>query len=177
LNSRAAQREAIQTIDEKLSGVGKLDLIRGQPVYLADKSNKRKKLHEPDQAENAPGHLEKVKKPRKPKMNPEIGMEQNNQPQRWVAHNYQSLANPSTSTIPLAPAPTPAVDNVAVASSSNGNVTMLSRDPPRPAKKAKKAKVFTSYTYFPPGDSACPLCGGPKHQLRDCLVPKGGIEK
>ena len=146
--------------------MGKLDLTKGQPAYLVDKSNKRKKLHESDQGDTASGHLEKVKKPKKPKKS-EIPMVQN---KPWVVLNHQALANPSTSAIQIISVPPPAIDTTAMAGSSNGPGTLFSTEPLRPAKKAKvSASSFA--------DSTCPLCGGPKHQLRDCLVPKGGIEK
>jgi hypothetical protein len=44
-------------------------------------------------------------------------------------------------------------------------------------RPVKKAKVSGTPALTSAGSGGCPLCGGPKHQLRDCLVPKGGLEK
>ena len=168
------QREAVQAIDEKLLKMGKLDLIKGQPVYLADKSKKRKKPHEPDQGENTT-ELTKVKKPRKPRKPRNITTMQIDllQPP-WKVQNHEALVNPLTSMTPAAPVLPPTVDATAVASSSKGPRSSFPAGPLRPAKKAK---VSAFSTFSPAGNNPCPLCGGPKHKLSDCPVPKGGVEK
>jgi len=138
--------------------MGKLDLIKGQPVYLADKSKKRKKPHEQGQGENTTERVEKLKKPRKSNMS-------------WRALGSNAFVDPLTSTIPTIPAPLPAVDATTVAGGSKGP------GPSGPLRPVKKAKISTPSTLPSTGGSLCPLCGGLKHRLRDCLVPKGGIEK
>lgn len=167
------QREAVQAIDEKLLKMGKLDLIKGQPAYLADKSKKRKKPHEPDQGENVTEHAGKVKKPRKPRKPRNITTMQVDPSQPWKALNRQSFAYPLTSTIQTVPTYLPA-NYTAMASGSNGLGAMVSMIPPR---IPMEVKISTPYTFIPAEDSACLLCGGPKHRLRDCPAPKGGIEK
>ena len=170
----AIQREAVQSIDESLLRMGKLDLIKGQPVYLADKAQKRKKPHEPDQSENTTQHVKKPRKPRKPRKVPNLTATQMNVSRRWeiLVPNHEAPVNALASTIPaILP---PKLDITAMASGSRGPGSSFSTELPRPKKKAKISSFSTIATT---GDSQCPLCGGPKHQLRDCLIPKGGIEK
>lgn len=179
--SQVVKREAIQAIDEKLSKMGKLDLIKGQPVYLADNSRKRKKPHEPDQGENVVGHPEKPKKPRKPRK-PRVTSIQTGLSEPWQILNRQPFANPlaptvnpliSTvnpliSTFPTGPVFPPA-PNFTMASGSSGLGPLFTTL--RPPKKAKKSALV------PAVDNVCPLCGGPKHNLGDCPAPKGGPKK
>lgn len=154
--------------------MGKLDLIKGQPAYLGEKSKKRKKPHESDQGENASRHLEKAKKPRKPKNPPETAPRWRNTPTQWQALNYQTFANPLTSTIPMAPAPSYAVHATTMPSSSKEPEPSLPVDPLRSAYRAS----VSAWSAFPSiVNNTCLLCGGLKHNLRDCPVPKGGIEK
>jgi hypothetical protein len=167
------QREAVQAIDEKLSKMGKLGLVKGQPVYLADKAKKRKKPQESDQGDNTTKHVEKVKKPRKPRKPRNMTTMQIDSSSAWkvVAPNHGAQANPPTwVTIPALP---PIAYATTMASGSKGPGTS-STDPLRPAKKAR---VSTFSTFPPSGDTVCPLCGGPKHRLGDCLIPKGGVAK
>ena len=166
--------------------MGKLDLTKGQPAYLADKSRKRKKPHESDQGESAAGRPEKSRKPERPGRIPDITTEQINPPNSWTVLNPQISNYLSTSTIPIPmstiPVPTstfpinPAPSLVAGPTAARWKVSgpLPPVNPPRPAKKAK---VSSSSAFTSAGSSECPLCGGPKHQLRDCLVPKGGVEK
>ena len=164
------QREAVQAIDEKLLKMGKLDLIKGQSVYLADKSKKRKAPHEPDQGENITEHAEKVKKPSKPRKPRNIS----DLSQPWKVLNRKPSGNPLTSTIPSVLSLPTAVDLTTIASGSKEPGPFISTDPLR---LPKKAKVSTFSAFSTTGDGVCPLCGGPKHRLRDCLAPKGGVEK
>ena len=150
--------------------MGKLDMVKGQPAYLADKPRKRKERHEPDQGEGATGHLEKVKKPRKPKKFPDITSKQVDLSKPWRILN---TANHWTSSIPTVPAYPPTID-AAMPGSSKEPGPSFSADLLRSAKKAKVSALSTSTST---AGSVCPLCGGPKHKLRDCLVPKGGVEK
>ena len=174
LCSRIIQREAVQAIDEKLSKTGKLDLIKGQPAYLADMSKKRKQPHESDRGGNTVEHVEKVKKPRKPQKPRNITTMQIDPSQPWKVLNHKSYVNPLTSTIPTIPTAYPAVDATVMVSGSEGPQLIFSNDPFRPAKKAKISRLPTIAST---GDNVCSLCGGPKHSLRDCPVPKGGVEK
>ena len=169
------QREAVQAIDERLLKMGKLDLIKGQPAYLADKSKKRKKPHEPDQGENTTEHMGKVKKPRKPRKPRDITTMGIDPSQPWKVLNRQSFVSTSTVAIPTIPALPPAVVRLTtMASGSNGPGFLLPTEPLRPPKKAKTS---TLSTFAPVRDSVCPLCGGPKHSLPDCPATKGGVEK
>jgi len=154
--------------------MGKLDLIKGQPAYLADVSKKRKQPHQPDQGENTTELVEKVKKPRKPRKPHNIAAMEIDPSKPWMVLNRGSYVNPLTSTFQIIPAVSPAVDVTAMASGSGGPGPTFSADPLRPAKKAK---ISTLPTPAPTGNSVCPLCGGPKHKLRDCPIPKGGVEK
>ena len=168
------QREAVQAIDEKLLKMGKLDLIKGQVVYLADKSKKRKKPHESDKGENTTEHVKKVKKPRKPRQPRIITATQIGLSQPWRVLNRETLVNPLTSTIPTVPALPPTVDATTMASGSKGPGPSFSTHPFRPVKKAR---ISTFSTLAPAGDNQCPLCGGPRHNLSDCPATKGGVEK
>ena len=170
------QRAAIQAIDETLSKMGKLDMIKGQPVYLADKPQKRKKPHEPDQGENATQHVKKVRKHRKPRNSHGITATQMDLSQPWntLAPTQGAPVNTLTWKIPTIPTLPPAVDTTAMASGSNGPGSSIPTGPLRPVKKAKISSFSTIATT---GDSQCPLCGGPEHNLRDCPIPKGGVEK
>ena len=170
------QRAAIQAIDETLLKMGKLDIIKGQPVYLVDKPQKRKKPHEPDQGENATQHVKKARKPRKPRKYRGITMTRMDLSKPWnvMVPNHEVPANPLTSTAPTVPALSPAVDITAMASGSNRPGLSFSINTSRPVKKAKISSFSTVATT---GDSQCPLCGGPKHELRDCPIPKGGVGK
>ena len=150
--------------------MGKLDLIKGQAAYLVEKSNKRKKPHEQDNDENATGHLEKVRKPRKPKNL----VKRDDSSDQWKILNHQAFTNPNPMTSAIYIAPPPAINVTAVPYNSVEPGPSFSTDPLRPAKKAK---VSAYSTFVSTRDDACPLCGGPKHNLSDCLVPKGGIEK
>jgi len=171
-----AQRAAIQAIDETLLKMGKLDMIKGQPAYLADKSQKRKKPHEPDQGENAIQHVKKARKPRKPRKFHGITTTQMDLSQPWkvLTPTYEAPVNSLTWKIPTVPALPPAVDITSRASSSNGPGPSFSTNPPR---SVKKAKISSFSTFAITGDSQCLLCGGSKHTFRDCPIPKGGIEK
>jgi len=144
------QREAIQAIDEKLLKMGKLDLLKGQPAYLADKSKKRKKPHETDQGENTTEHTGKVKKPRKPRKPRDIAAVQTGPSQPW---------------------------RVLLSTIDSGPNVLGPLLPTEPLRLPKKAKISTFSAFASTADDACPLCGGPKHSLPDCPVPKGGIEK
>ena len=154
--------------------MGKLDLIKGQPVYLADKSKKRKKPQESDPGENPTEYVGKVKKPRKPRKPRNITAMEIDPSQPWRVLNRGSFVNSSTSTIPTFSTLPPTIGVTAVTGGSGGPGSSLPTDPLRPAKKAK---ISTSSTLASTGDNVCPLCGGSKHQLRDCLAPKGGVEK
>lgn len=151
--------------------MGKLDLVKGQPPYLAEKSKKRKNPHESDHGENATGHSEKVKKPRKPKNLPQIAPMPNDPTKQWRILNRQAAATSSTSVVQFDPVPTPTVHVTTVPGSSKSSFPV---DPIRPVKRAKP---LGPSTFTPAGDYTCPLCDGPKHELRDCPVPKGGVEK
>jgi len=170
------QRAAVQAIDEVLSKRGMLDLIQGQPVYLADKPQKRKKPHEPDHGENVIQHVKKARKPRKPRKihDPTATQVDMSQPWTVLVPNHEAPTNALTSTIPMIPALPPTVDITTMASGSKGPLSSFSTDPLPPAKKAK---ISSFSTIVSAGDSQCPLCGGPKHKLSDCLIPKGGVEK
>ena len=172
--SLAIQREAIQAIDEKLLKMGKVDIIKGQPVYLADNSNKRKKPHESDKGENTTELVKKVKKPRKPRQPRNTTTTQIGLSKPWKVLNREALVSPSTSTIPTVLALPPTFDATTMANGSKGLGSSFSTNPLRPAKKAK---VSTFSTLASAGDSRCPLCSGPKHDLSDCPAPKGGIEQ
>lgn len=155
--------------------MGKLDLIKGQLTYIVDKSTKRKKPHESDHGENAAGRLGKVKKPRKPKNNHEMAPMQNYPSNQWKILNHQAFQNPSQTThVYSAFPPATNITAMAIPSSSKVHESSFPVDPLRPAKRAK---VSTPSTFPSTGDSMCLLCGGPKHDLRDCPVPKGGTEK
>lgn len=155
--------------------MGKLELIKGQPAYLADKSKKRKEPHEPDQGENTTQHVEKVKKPRKPRKPRNITAMQMDPSQPWKALGPQPRVSSSTWTIPSTLAFPPAADPTATAGGSNGpGSSSFSTDPLRPPKKAK---ISTFSILASTGDGVCPLCGGPTHELSDCPAPKGGVEK
>ena len=168
--SLVVQREAVQTIDEALSRMGKLDLIKGQPVYLADKPQKRKKPHEPDQGENTTQRVKKARKPRKPRKFHDVTATPMNLSRPWqiMVPNHEAPVNvlTPTMTIPTIPAFPPRLDLT-----TSGPGPSFPTNPLRAKKKPKISSFSTT------GDSQCPLCDGPKHQLRDCLIPKGGIEK
>ena len=166
------KREAVQVIDEKLLEMGKLDLIKGQPAYLADKSKKRKKPHEPDQGENVVGHPEKVKKPKKPRQ-PRVISTQTNSPEPWKILNRQPFVNPLIPTLPTGPTFPPTTDSMMIGG-SNGLFSSFSTNPLRPPKKAKTSMLSAMASTV---DNVCPLCGGPRHRLDDCPAPKGGLEK
>lgn len=166
------KREAVQVIDEKLLKMGKLDLIKGQPAYLADKSKKRKNPHEPDQGENVVGHPEKVKKPKKPRK-PHVIPTQTNSPEPWKILNRQSFVNTLTPTLPASPTFPPAADSMRISGSSG----LLSSFPANPLRPPKKAKKSTPSALVSTVDNVCPLCGGLRHKLDDCPAPKGGLEK
>lgn len=167
------QREAIQAIDEKLLRMGKLDTIKGQPAYLADNSRKRKKPHESDRGENPTEHSN-VKKPRESNSQ-SSPQNQNNPLQPWKVLNRQAHVNPLVPTTSIAAPPLTGVFRVTtMPSSSREAMSSFSTMAMRPAKKTK---VSITSTLASAGDRICPLCGGPKHDLRDCLVPKGGVEK
>jgi len=155
--------------------MGKLDLIKGQPAYLADKSNKRKEPHESDQGENTTQHVEKVKKPRKPRKSRNITAMHIDPSQQWRVFAPQSHVSPLTWRITTVPALAPAVDPTTTASGSNGPGPSFPTNPP--LRPPKKAKISTFSTIASTGDGMCPLCGGPRHKLSDCLAPKGGVEK
>ena len=154
--------------------MGKLNLIKGQPMYLAEKSTKRKKPHESDHDKNATGQSGKAKKPRKPMNLPEITPQSNNTSNPWQILNRQAFANPSSSIITFVPPPPSVIHVGMMAGPSKDPGASFSTSVLQPAKRAK---VSASYTFASTGDNMCPLCGGPKHNLRDCLVPKGGVEK
>lgn len=154
--------------------MGKLDLIKGQPAYLVEESKKRKKPHESDHGENTTGRSVKVKKPRRPKNAPEIVLNRNDPPAQWKTPNHQFVGNPLAPTIQMYPAPHSAFHVTAMPGSSKVSGSSFSTDPLRPAKRAK-APAYS--TFIPTINSMCLLCGGPKHNLRDCPIPKGGIEK
>ena len=168
--------------------MGKLDLIEGQPEYLADNPKKRKKPHEPDQGENTGEHMGKGKKPRKPRKprdntamqidssQPLMASQPWMVPQQWKALNGQSFISPLASSFPIPAIPVlpPAVHLTTMASGSDGSRSLLPTEPLRPPKKAK-APRYSNFTSA--GNSVCPLCGGPKHSLPDCPAAKGGVEK
>ena len=157
--------------------MGKLSLLKGQPAYFVDKSRKRKTSHESGHGENMTGSPEKGKQPRMSQF-PVVPQNQANLSQPWKIPNYQALNyqpfnQPFVTTIPYTTTLPSIVDVTGIPSGSK-QPGVSSTDPARPAKKAK---VLGTPTLTSTGDNACPLCGGPKHQLRDCLVPKGGVEK
>lgn len=153
--------------------MGKLDLTKNQPAYLADKSRKRKKPHESDQGESAAGRPEKSKKPERPERPLGITMEQFDPRNSWTVLNPEAFKHLPTPAIPINQIHPLVTGAIAAASGWNVSGPSIPTDPPRPVKKTK----VSSSTLASAGSSECPLCGGPKHRLRDCLVPKGGIER
>ena len=172
--------------------MGKFDLIKGQPAYLADMSKKRKKPHELDQGGSTAGHVGKVKKPRKPRKPRDIMTIQTDSSQPWKVLNRQTLVHPvpwtttTMQTVPTYPPsvyftdrPVPSLGSPAIhlPTMANGLNVPGPSLPTEPLRPPKKAKISKSSTYAIARDSVCPLCGGPKHSLPDCPATKGGVEK
>ena len=170
LRSLFMQREAIQAIDEKLLKTGKLDLIKGQPVFLSDKPKKRKKPYESDQGENTTEHAKKAKKPRKPRQPRNITEFQISSWKPLVPKDV-TPANASTPTFSTIPPLLPTVGLTTTASGSKGPGSSFSMDPLQPVKVSTFSAIAST------NHNLCPLCGEPKHELRDCPIPKGGVKK